>query len=108
MCTNFTKNNIERYLNELSKELKKEFGKNSEFELIIVGGASILLNYSFREQTLDVDAFISNQNTIKEAIKSRYSRGGRYRFYMNTCFFIYYLYELGATNQNNIQEVSNF
>ena len=28
---------------------------------------------------------------IKEAIKSRYSRGGRYRFYMNTCFFIYYL-----------------
>ena len=70
MCTKFTKNNIERYLNELSKELKKEFGKNSEFELIIVGGASILLNYNFREQTLDVDAFISNQNTIKEAIKS--------------------------------------
>lgn len=31
MCTKFTKNNIERYLNELSKELKKEFGKNSEF-----------------------------------------------------------------------------
>lgn len=70
MCTKFTKNNIERYLNELSKELKKEFGKNLEFELIIVGGASILLNYNFREQTLDVDAFISNQNTIKEAIKS--------------------------------------
>lgn len=76
MCTNFTKNNIERYLNELSKELKKEFGKNSEFELIIVGGASILLNYSFREQTLDVDAFISNQNTIKEAIKSTAEKYG--------------------------------
>ena len=68
MCTKFTKNNIERYLNDLSKELKREFGKNSEFELVIVGGASILLNYGFRDQTLDVDAFVSNQNTIKEAV----------------------------------------
>lgn len=86
MCTNFTKNNIERYLNELSKELKKEFGKNSEFELIIVGGASILLNYSFREQTLDVDAFISNQNTIKEAIKSTAEKYGLKDAWLNSDF----------------------
>ena len=86
MCTKFTKNNIERYLNDLSKELKREFGKNSEFELIIVGGASILLNYGFRDQTLDVDAFISNQNTIKEAVFRTAEKYGLKDAWLNSDF----------------------
>mgnify|MGYP004473693239 CR=1 FL=1 len=36
MCTKFTKNNIERYLNELSKELKKEFGKIQNLNLLLL------------------------------------------------------------------------
>jgi len=59
---------VNKYLNDLSKELKKEFGRNKEFELIVVGGAAILLNYDFRASTTDIDAFISTGTSVKSAI----------------------------------------
>lgn len=63
-----TKENINIYLSSLSKELKKEFGKNAELELIIVGGASLILNYDFRKSTMDIDAINSNISSINACI----------------------------------------
>lgn len=46
------------YLKELAKEYKKR-NKNVPAELILVGGASVLINYGFREMTTDIDAITS-------------------------------------------------
>lgn len=64
----FNKENVGDYFKELSKEIKKEFGRQANIELIVVGGASILLNYGFRESTQDIDAFVATHSSIKEAI----------------------------------------
>ena len=58
---------IDKYLSELSKELKKEYGKYKEFEIILVGGAAIILNYDFRGGTTDIDTFVSLGGAIKDA-----------------------------------------
>lgn len=58
---------IDKYLSELSKELKKEYGKHKEFEIILVGGAAIILNYDFRGGTTDIDTFVSSGGAIKDA-----------------------------------------
>lgn len=76
MCANASKEkfdriereNIDFYLNELSKELKKEFGRNANIEMIIVGGASVLINYGFRDSTSDIDAIIASNSSIKSAV----------------------------------------
>lgn len=61
---------IDKYLNTLGKCLRKR-SKNTdfEFEIIIVGGASIVLNYDFRQSTLDIDAYTSKLTSIKEGIR---------------------------------------
>jgi hypothetical protein len=64
----FTKENMDFYLNELGKELKREFGKGVNIELILVGGASIIMNYNFRGLSMDIDALVSNAGSIKTAI----------------------------------------
>lgn len=50
-----TKEKIDLYLNELGKLINKKRGHNFHSELIIVGGASILLNYGFRLNSEDID-----------------------------------------------------
>lgn len=40
------------YFSALAEELKREYGKFVEVELIVVGGGSILLNYDFRGSTM--------------------------------------------------------
>ena len=43
---------------------------------------------------------IAAQNRYnKRSYKSRYSRGGRYRFYMNTCFFIIFYAGINSGSQ---------
>lgn len=64
----FNREDINYYFHLLSKEIKKEFGRSIRLELIIVGGASILLNYNFRNSTTDVDAYISTGSSIKDAV----------------------------------------
>lgn len=51
----FTKENSDLYLNELAKELKL-LKCTRKLEIIIVGCASIFLNYNFRPSSYDVDA----------------------------------------------------
>lgn len=64
----FTKENLDRYLKELAKEFRRLNGKTMPAEIILIGGASILANYGFRETTYDMDAIIQATSAMKEAI----------------------------------------
>ncbi len=63
-----TKENIDLYLKELAKEYRKQAGKAFPAELILIGGAAVLINYGFRDMTTDVDALIHASSGMKEAI----------------------------------------
>ena len=57
------------YFLELAKHYKRKNRKNLfPVELIVVGGASILLNYEFRYSTMDVDCLINIGSQLKESI----------------------------------------
>ena len=64
----FTKENIDLYLKEVAKEYRKQAGKKMPAELILIGGASVLINYGFRNMTTDIDAVIEASSLMKEAI----------------------------------------
>jgi hypothetical protein len=64
----FTKENLDQYLKELAKEYRKRSGKNAPAEIILIGGASVLINYGFREMTYDADAIINASSYMKDAI----------------------------------------
>lgn len=64
----FNKNNIDEYLKELAKTYRKIAGKNMPAELILIGGASVLINYGFRNMTTDIDAIISAASGMKDAL----------------------------------------
>ena len=65
----FTKANLEYYLKELAKEYKKR-GRGTPAEMILIGGASVLINYGFREMTYDIDADYEAPSIMKEAINA--------------------------------------
>ena len=54
----FTKENLDGYLKELAKAFRKRNGTSMPAEIILVGGAAILVNYGFRAMTTDIDAII--------------------------------------------------
>ena len=64
----FTKENIDTYLKELAKEYRKQVGKGMPAELVLIGGASVLINYGFRNMTTDIDALIWAASAMKDAI----------------------------------------
>lgn len=64
----FTKENIDTYLKEVAKEYRKQVGKNMPAELVLIGGASVLVNYGFRDMTTDIDAIIQAASSMKDAI----------------------------------------
>ena len=64
----FTKENLDNCLRELAREYRKRNGKAMPAEIILIGGAAILVNYGFREMTTDVDAVIHAASTMKDAI----------------------------------------
>jgi len=66
--TPFTKENLDACLKELGKEFRKGNGKAMPAEIILIGGASILANYGFRDVTYDIDAVIIASTAMKEAI----------------------------------------
>lgn len=55
----FTKENIDIYLKELGKEYRRQRGKGMPAELILIGGASVLINYGFRNMTTDSEYLIA-------------------------------------------------
>ncbi len=64
----FTKENLDAYLKELSKEYRRINGNKVSIEIILIGGASILANYTFRGMTYDIDAIIEASSSFKEAV----------------------------------------
>ena len=64
----FTKDNLDLYLKELAKVFRRLNGKEMPAEIILIGGASVLANYGFRDMTYDVDAVIMASSVMKEAI----------------------------------------
>jgi len=64
----FTKETLEHYLKELAKEFRRRNNKAVSAEIILVGGASMLINYGFRDRTYDVDAIIHAESSMKDAI----------------------------------------
>ena len=64
----FTKENLDHYLRELAKEFRKRNGKTISAEIVLIGGASVLINYGFREMTYDMDAIIEATTSMKDTI----------------------------------------
>ena len=64
----FTKENLDLYLKELAKEFRRQNGKAMPAEIILIGGASVVINYGFREMTYDMDAIIKAASSMKDAI----------------------------------------
>ena len=69
MRNDIQKDMIDMYLKELAKEFKRITGRKTSAEIIIVGGGSVLLNYDFRMNSVDVDAFNTYDSAIKDAAK---------------------------------------
>lgn len=65
-----TRDNIDLYLKAVAKEYRKISGKDFPAELILVGGASVLINYGFRNMTTDIDALILASSSMKDAINT--------------------------------------
>ena len=63
-----TRENLNEYLKALAKEFRRLNGTKMPAEIVLIGGAAILVNYGFRELTYDVDAIIVASSAMKEAI----------------------------------------
>ncbi len=82
----FTKNNLDSCLKELAKEFRKKNGNKVPAEIILIGGASVLINYGFREMTYDMDAIIQLSGVMKDAINAVGDRLGLPVGWLNTDF----------------------
>lgn len=82
----FSKDNIDIYLKEVAKEYRKEGGKRMPAELILIGGASVLINYGFRNMTTDIDALLTASSAMKDAINKVGDRFGLPYGWMNADF----------------------
>ena len=82
----FTKENLDGYLRELAKEFRKKNGNKMSAEIILIGGASILINYGFREMTYDMDAIIKSSGAMRDAINTVGDRLGLPIGWLNTDF----------------------
>lgn len=82
----FTKENLDSYLKELAKEFRKRNGTKMPAEIILTGGAAILLHYGFREMTYDIDAIIQASSSMKDAINNVGDRLNLPTGWLNTDF----------------------
>ena len=82
----FTRENLDSYLKELAKEFRKKNGNRMPAEIILIGGASILINYGFREMTYDMDAIIKSSGAMRDAINTVGDRQGLPIGWLNTDF----------------------
>lgn len=80
----FTKEKLDSYFKELAKEFRKKNGTKMSAEIILIGGASILINYGFREMTYDIDAIIKSSGAMRDAINAVGDRLGLPVGWLNT------------------------
>ena len=81
-----TRENLDEYLKALAKEFRRLNGTKIPAEIILIGGASILINYGFRELTYDVDAVIIASGAMKDAINNVGDRFGLPHGWLNADF----------------------
>lgn len=84
--TAFNKEDLDLYLKELAKAFRKLNGKSIPAEIILIGGASILINYGFRDMTYDMDAIIVSSSAMKQAINQVGDSLGLPNGWLNTDF----------------------
>ena len=82
----FTSENLNMYLNAVAKEYKQLSGRKMPAEIILIGGASVLANYGFRESTTDIDAIIQAASCMKDAIQRVSDKYGLYDGWLNADF----------------------
>lgn len=82
----FTRKTIDEYLREVAKAYRKQIGKRMPAEMVLVGGAAILINYGFREMTTDIDALIQAASCMKDAINDVGDRFGLSNGWLNVDF----------------------
>lgn len=66
----FTKDNLDSCLRALGKEFRRLNGKKVPAEIMLIGGAAVLVNYGFRDMTYDIDAVIQTTSAMKDAINT--------------------------------------
>jgi len=64
----FSREQLDINLKELGRVFRKLNGKNAHAEIVLIGGASVLINYDFREMTADADALIYTNAAMRDAI----------------------------------------
>ncbi|MCD8218608.1 MAG: DUF6036 family nucleotidyltransferase [Clostridiales bacterium] len=84
--TFFEKNTLDDFFRALGKEYRRLTGKKTPAEIILIGGASVLVNYEFRDTTYDVDALIQAASSMKEAIYTVSDRFGLPEEWLNSDF----------------------
>lgn len=82
----FTKDNLDLYFKELSKEYKRLGGRKVPVEIILIGGAAIIESYGFREMTTDIDAVLPSVSIMKDAINHVGDRFGLVNGWLNADF----------------------
>ncbi|MBE5968734.1 MAG: hypothetical protein E7242_00710 [Lachnospiraceae bacterium] len=82
----FTRKNMDAYLKEIAKEYRKRSGKTVPAEIILIGGAAVVINYGFRAMTYDMDAIINASSSMKEAINYVGDKFNLPNGWMNTDF----------------------
>jgi len=100
--TPFTKENLDAYLKELGKEFRKLNGTKMSAEIILIGGAAILVGYGFREVTYDIDAVILASSAMKDAINHVGDKMGLPNGWMNADF------QKTASFSDKLSEVSTY
>lgn len=81
------KTELDFLLNELAKDLKKTYGKGADpMEIILVGGAAIVVNHQFRNSTKDVDAWLFSERIFTQAIRRVGERYGYSPHWLNQDF----------------------
>lgn len=80
-----TRENAFGIIKQFAKEYRKELGRVPG-EIIIVGGGSIMLNYTFRDATQDFDVILKTVSGVEDVIKKFADENGLPRDWMNTDF----------------------
>ena len=86
MSVDFNRSNIDHYLYLIAKEYKKVNRINSEAEIIIVGGAAMIMNYNFRDTTTDIDSIIRASSVMKDIINRVGDENGLVTGWLNDDF----------------------
>ncbi len=95
------KENAYLLLKEFAKEYKKQHGKQP-LEITIVGGGSVLLNYGFRNNTVDFDIITTSNASIKDAVINIADKFGLPTDWMNDDF------KYSKSYSPRIEEISQY